>query len=213
LLHKFGMMDSKPMITPMITNLKKLRRSYSSLMDPSSYRQLVGSLMYLVNTRLDICFDVNILSQFQLEPHYDHWIAAKHILRYLRGIIHHCLKYNSKEVNLISFTNSDWGGGDTDGRSTTGGCFILGSVMISWMSIKKYPIVLRSVEEEYMAACEVGKDIVWLRKLLTDLFEKPLDHIVINCDNKSCIKLYGDYVFHSRTNHINNKFHYIRNLI
>lgn len=64
LLQKFGMMDSKSMTTPMITNLKKLRSSDSSLMDPTSYRQLVGSLMYLVNTRPDICFAVNILSQF-----------------------------------------------------------------------------------------------------------------------------------------------------
>jgi len=54
LLQKFGMMDSKPMINPMITNLKKLRSSDSSLVDPSSYCELVGFLMYLVNTRLDI---------------------------------------------------------------------------------------------------------------------------------------------------------------
>eukprot|EP00253_Pinus_taeda_P030746 PITA_30746 len=51
LLHKFGMMDSKPMTTPMTTNLKKLRSSDSSLVDPTSYQKLVGSLMYLVNTR------------------------------------------------------------------------------------------------------------------------------------------------------------------
>eukprot|EP00253_Pinus_taeda_P001656 PITA_01656 len=72
LLRKFGMMDSKPVVTPMITNIKKLRRSNSSLVYPTSYRQLVGSLMYLVNTRPDICFTVNILSQFQLEPRHDH---------------------------------------------------------------------------------------------------------------------------------------------
>lgn len=66
LLQKFGMVDSKAMTTPMITNLKKLRSSYSSLVDPTSYRKLVGSLMYLVNIGLDICFVVNIPSQFQL---------------------------------------------------------------------------------------------------------------------------------------------------
>eukprot|EP00253_Pinus_taeda_P005080 PITA_05080 len=72
LLHKFGMMDSKPMTTPLITNLKKLRDSDSSLVDLTSYRKLVGSVMYLVNTMRDICFAVNILIQFQLEPHHDH---------------------------------------------------------------------------------------------------------------------------------------------
>jgi len=79
--------------------------------------------MYQVNTRTDICFVVNILSQFQLEPHHDHWIAAKDILSYLHGTIHHCLKYDSKEVKLIGFTEFDWGGSETNGRSTTEGCF------------------------------------------------------------------------------------------
>ena len=91
LLPKFGMMDNKPMTTPMITNIKKLRSSYSSPVDPTCYKQLIGSLMYLVNVRPDICFAVNILNQFQMEPKHDHWIASKQILRYLRGIIHHCL--------------------------------------------------------------------------------------------------------------------------
>jgi len=156
---------------------------------------------------------MNILSQFQLEPCYDHWIAANNILRYLRGMINHCLKYNSKEVKLTGFTDSEWGGSETDGRSTTRGYFSLGSAMISWMSRKQDPVALSSVEEEYMTACEVGKDIVCLRKFMTDLFKKPLGHIMINCDNQSCIKLYGDSVFHARTNHINNKLHYIRNLV
>jgi len=64
LLQNSGMMESKPMITPMVTNLNKLRSSDSSLVDPTLYRKLVGSLMYLVNTRPNICFAVNILSQF-----------------------------------------------------------------------------------------------------------------------------------------------------
>lgn len=77
------------MTTPMITNLKKLRSSDFSLVDPTSYHKLVSSLMCLVNTRLDICFVVNILSQFQLVPRHGHCIVAKYILRYLRGTIHH----------------------------------------------------------------------------------------------------------------------------
>lgn len=66
MLKRFDMMDCKPMTTPIITNLRRLRSFESSLVDPTRYRQLIGSLMYLVNTRPDILFVVNFLSQFQL---------------------------------------------------------------------------------------------------------------------------------------------------
>eukprot|EP00253_Pinus_taeda_P029711 PITA_29711 len=178
------MMDSKPVITLMITNLKKLRSSDSSFMDPTFYHKLVGSMTYLVNTRPDICLVVNILIQSQLEPRHDHWIATKHILRYLH-----------------------------DGKSTTGGCFSLGSIMISWMSRNQDLVDLSRAKADYMVACEVGKEIVWLRKLLTNLFEKPLDPTMINCDNQSCIKMFRDPVFHARMKHIKNKSHYTRNLV
>lgn len=148
-----------------------------------------------------------------MEPHHDCCIIAKHILRYLRGTIHHCLNYDSKEVKLIGFTDSDWGDNETDRRSTTRGCFSLGDATISWMSRKQDLVALSSVEEKYVAACEVAKEVVWLRKLLTNLFEKSVGPTVINFDNQSCIKMSGDPMFHSRTKHINNKFHYIRNLV
>ena len=64
ILQKFGMMDCKSMATPMVTNLRKLRDSDSDPVDSSLYWQWIGSLMYLVNTRLDIFFTMNMLSQF-----------------------------------------------------------------------------------------------------------------------------------------------------
>lgn len=60
-----------------------------------------------MNTQPDICFVVNIPSQIQLDGHHDHWIGAKHILRYLHGIIHHFLKYDGKEVKLTGFIDFD----------------------------------------------------------------------------------------------------------
>jgi hypothetical protein len=62
-------------------------------MDPTLYRQLIGSLMYLVNTRPDICFAINTLSQFMVESWRVHWVEAKHVLKYLRGTIVYGLSY------------------------------------------------------------------------------------------------------------------------
>ena len=67
ILRRFGMMDCKSMSTPMTPNLK-LCSGNSDLVDPTMYHQLIGSLMYLVNTRSDICFVVSTLSQFMCEP-------------------------------------------------------------------------------------------------------------------------------------------------
>jgi hypothetical protein len=76
---RFDMMDCKSMTTPMMTNLKKLSDSTSDsdLVDPTMYRQLIGSLMYLVNTRSR--YLLCTLSQFMVEPRHYHWVATKHV--------------------------------------------------------------------------------------------------------------------------------------
>lgn len=93
ILKRFRMENCKPMSMPLVTNWKKIDASKSEAVDPTLYKQLIGSLMYLVNTRPDICFAVNSLSQFMVEPKRVHWIAMKHVLRYLQGTIDYGLKY------------------------------------------------------------------------------------------------------------------------
>ena len=107
-LQRFGMLDCKSMSTPMVSNLKKLHESNcgSDSVDPTLYRQVIGSLMYLVHTRPNICFAVHTLSQFMSDPRHRHWIAAKHILRYLKGSITFGLWYTSRGVSLHGFVDS-----------------------------------------------------------------------------------------------------------
>eukprot|EP00253_Pinus_taeda_P001841 PITA_01841 len=81
ILKRFEMGDCRPMAMPMITNWKKIDASEDKDVDPTLYRQLIGSLMYLVNTRPNICYAVNTLSPFMVEPKRTHWAAAKHVLR------------------------------------------------------------------------------------------------------------------------------------
>jgi hypothetical protein len=204
------MMDCKSMATPMVTNLKKLRDSDSDLVDPSTYRQLIGSLMYLVNTRPDICFVVNTLSQFQVEPRHEHWIVAKHILRYLCGTLNYGLRYvSNSDVQLQGYTDSDWAGSASDRKSTSGVCFSLGSAMISWASRKQKSVTLNTAEAEYIAACDACTEAVWLHKLVSGLFDQALDSTMIYCDNQSCVKLSENLVFHDKSKHIEIKYYYI----
>ena len=76
-LWRFGMMDCKSMATPMVSNLKKLHKTASSTypVDSTMYRQLIGSLLYLVHTRPDICFVVSPLSQFMTDPRHVDWVC------------------------------------------------------------------------------------------------------------------------------------------
>lgn len=93
ILKRYKMQDFRPMSTPMITNWKKIDASYDKDVDPTLYRQLIGSLMYLVNTSPDIFFAVNTHIQFTVELKRVHWVAARHILRYVHGTIECGLRY------------------------------------------------------------------------------------------------------------------------
>jgi hypothetical protein len=110
--------------------------------------------MYLVNTRPDICYAVSVLSQFMSQPRQTHWIAAKHVLRYLRGTVGYGLRYASGvDMRLQGYADADWAGSAVDRKSTSGCCFTLGSAMVSWCSRKQTSVALSTAEAEYIALC------------------------------------------------------------
>jgi hypothetical protein len=93
------------MATPMIPNLTL--SANSNLVHPLVYRQLIGSLLYLVNTRSDVCFTVNTFSQYMVEPQQIQWVAAKRVLCYLKGTIHHGMRYvGDGELMMHAFVDS-----------------------------------------------------------------------------------------------------------
>jgi hypothetical protein len=135
------------MPTPMVMDLKKMNDVDSGEIDPHLYRQLIESMMYLVNTRPHICYAVNVLSQFMSEPRQTHWIATKHVLRYLRGTIGYVLRYASNvDLSLQGYADADWVGSTVDRKSTSSCCFTLGSAMIFWCSRKQSSVVLSTAK-------------------------------------------------------------------
>jgi hypothetical protein len=164
ILKRFDMLECKSMNTPMETKLKLLVDTSSELVDATLYRQIIGSLMYLTNTRPDICFVVNTLSQYLVEPRRVHLVAAKHVMRYLKGTLEYGLCYTGDhDFRLYGYTDSDWAGSVSDRKSTSGCCFSLGSAMTSWQSRKQSSISLSTTEAEYIAACSTSCEAIWLQ--------------------------------------------------
>ena len=100
IMKRFRMLDCKEIATPMAYKLRFLSDDSSEMIDSMRYHRMIGSLMYLVNTRPYICFAVNTLSQFLTDLRHVHLIATTHILRYLKGIVDYGLKYDlNKRLN------------------------------------------------------------------------------------------------------------------
>ena len=123
------MMDCEAIATPMASNLKLLCDASLESIDATMYRQMIGSLMYLTNTRPDICFAVNTLSQFLTDPRHVH-LVAKHVMRYLKGTVEYGLKYDTNQkTNLHNYADSDWTRNTIEKKSTLGCFFNLRSSM------------------------------------------------------------------------------------
>ena len=104
-------------------NLKMFSDETSNLVDMTHYRQIIGSLMYLMNKRPNICFAVNGLSQYQVKPRQVHLIPAKHAMRYLKGMIDFGLYYDrDHDYRFYGYIDSDWVGSVASRKGTYGGC-------------------------------------------------------------------------------------------
>ena len=162
-------------------------------------KESIGSLVYLVNTRLDIFFVVRTLSQLIVEMRQFHWVASKHMLRYLHGMVGYGMRYVSGgEVRLEEYTYYDSAGSGIESKSTSGCCFSLRSAMISWISRKQNFVALSTTKVEYITASVASREAVWIRKLLAGLFYQELETTLIHCDNQSYVKLLENPVFHDR---------------
>ena len=137
LLSRAGLTDNKTVDTPVELNVHLTPTGGKPLSNPSLYKRLVGSLVYLTATRLDISYTVHQVSQYLSTPRSTHHATILRILRYLKGTLFHGIFYFAQSpIVLRAFFDADWAGDPTDRRSTTSYCFLLGSSLISWGSKK-----------------------------------------------------------------------------
>ncbi|KAJ9542170.1 LOW QUALITY PROTEIN: hypothetical protein OSB04_028676 [Centaurea solstitialis] len=211
LLSKAGLSDTKVASTPLEHNLHLTPSAGTPLQDPTRYRQLVGSLVYLTVTRPDIAYAVHTVSQFMATPRSDHYAALLRILRYLKGTMFHGMYFSStSSLVLRGFSDVDWDSDMTDRRSTTGYCFFLGDSLISWRSKKQSLTVRSSTKAEYRALADTSQELIWLRWLLSDMGAPQKSPTPLWCDNNSAIQIAHNDVFHERTKHIEIDCHFVR---
>lgn len=119
----------------------------------------------------------------------------------------------SIDFNLVGYIDSDCGSSINDRENTFGYVFHFGIGVVSWAS-KKQPIVtLSSVEVEYMLATSSTSQVVWMWRMLKDLMHAQKEATTIFCDYNSMIAFSKIHVSHKRTKHIDNRYHFIRDLV
>ena len=170
MLQRFGMDKSNLVQTPIIPGIKLTKDDTGAKVDKTYYKQIVGSLMYLTSTRPDMMFVVNLISRYMENPTELHLLAAKRLLRYLRGTTEFRIFYmKGGNKELLAYTDSDYARDLDDRKSTSGYVFLLCSAAVSWSS-KKQPIVsLSTTEAEFIGAASCACQAIWLKMVLGKL--------------------------------------------
>ena len=151
ILKKYGMEDSKPICTPMVTGCSLITNDDSAIVHQPTYRSMIGSLLYLTGTRPNIMHAVGIVGRFQENMKEAHLQAVKRIFKYLQGTQNYGLWYpRDTYLTLHAYTYADWARSVDDRKSTSGGAFFMGSRLLSWFSKKQSSIALSTAEVEYV---------------------------------------------------------------
>jgi hypothetical protein len=155
---------------------------------------------------LSIC----MCARFQADPKEVNLRAVKRIMRYLVYTPKFGLWYpKGSTFDLIGYLDADWVWCKIARKSTSGTCQFLGRSLVSWASKKQNTVALSTTEAEYIAVGHYCAQLLWMRQTLTDYGYK-LSKVPILCDNESAIRMADNPVEHSRTKHIDIRYHFLR---
>jgi hypothetical protein len=214
-LARFEMENSNSVKNPIVPGTKLSKDEGGNKVDATLFKQMVGSLMYLTITRPDLMYGVSLISRYMSRPTMSHWLAAKRILRYLKGTTELGIFYTKNEgcSKLLAFTDSAYAGDLDDRRSTSGYVFMIGSGAVSWSSKKQPVVTLSTTEAEYIAAALCACQCIWLKRILRKIGVEQDEGTIIQCDSSSAIQLAKNPVFHGKSKHIHVRFHFLRDLV
>ena len=226
LVLRFNMGNSKPISTPLPPGTvltKDMSPATQEEREENSkrpYKELIGGLLYLVScTRPDIAHAVGMLARYMDNPGTQHWEAAKHVLRYLKGtsdlgITYTRGKYQGSSTSpLVGYSDSDYAGCLDTRKSTTGYVFFVNQGPVSWSSTLQPVVTTSSTYAEYVALSTTTQECMFLREILRDMQVAQVSPTVIMADNQGSMFLAENRAFTKRSKHIEVRFHYVRECI
>ena len=169
LLTKFNMLDCKPCVTPCSPIVHVNNQISTLLPDPIVFRSMVGGLQYLTFTRPNLAYSVQQVCQFMSHPTHHHLVAAKRILRYLKGTLHHGIHFQPGPLVLLAYCDADWAGDPLDRKSITSMVVFVGNSPITWSAKKQLTVARSSTEDDYRALATTAAELSWVRMILHDL--------------------------------------------
>ncbi|GJV13476.1 retrovirus-related pol polyprotein from transposon TNT 1-94 [Tanacetum coccineum] len=188
LLKKHGLDECVSMSTPMAT--ERLDADLQGTpTDQTTYRRMIGGLMYLTASRPDIAFATFVCARYQARPTVKHLKEVKRIFRYLRQSYNMGLWYpKDSGFELIAYSDADHAGCKDDCKSTSGGLQFLGGKLVSWSSKKQDCTAMSTVEAEYVSLSACCAQVIWMRTQLLDYGYK-YNRISMYRDSKSVIAI------------------------
>lgn len=176
LLSETGLLGCKPTSIPMEPTSKSSQpKEDAELVDKGRYQRLVGKLIYLTHTRPDIGYAVGMVSRFMNTPTKQNMDAGYGLF---------FKKTNQRDLQI--FTDADWGGSRTDGRSTTGYCTFVWGNLVTWRSKKQQVVARSSTEAEFKAMCHGICEGIWVKRMLKELK-------LLNRTNKALMRQQGSH--------------------
>jgi hypothetical protein len=226
ILSQHGMENCNPATSPMDPNVKLQKlpegESYSEIQ--RQYQSIVGGSMFAaMNTRPDIAYAVQTVSQFNINPGPTHLTAVKCIYRYLAGTLNLGITYKSASDSDIEihanyseprvFADADWANSLDDRKSISGYVSILAGGATMWSSKKQATVALSTMEAKYVALTHAARENLWLRSLFMELDLPPTQPTPIFVDNRGAIDFTFNAGYHARSKHIDMRHHFIRDTV
>lgn len=195
-------------------HLRPLIKDTDETLEPNfPYAQIIGSLQFAaLTTRPDIAYAVNNAAQFKNHPTSANCNAVRRILKYLRGTADYRIPLGGQHDSFIltAYADADYAAAVEDRKSRSGYVIFFNGTPVSWASKKQPCVATSTTHSEYIACYAAATEVIWLRRLLASIGIPQTTPTTIFTYSQSAMRLAVNPEFHSRTKHVDVKFHFLR---